>query len=285
MSKRILITGYSGHLGKEFVRRNKGTFEFVGLARTRTGLLDTELSWTMGEPMPKVTQAVDTVVHFAWSTDTAYCEDHKAQVLQSNLDGTLQLLDWAKENATRFVFISTGSVYSSNNEPSDEDAPHKPLDFYNLTKSLGEQLCNYYSSHLSVTSIRPIFPFGDGTKPGRLIDILYSRVKNEQAITLNQGGAPSTNPIYIDDFTGALSTVIHCPEIDRAYNFGGPEILSIRDIAIQIGEVLGQSPHFVESGNTVTDFAGKVDRLQKIYRFRFSFRDAIEQIARDRGDR
>ena len=187
-----------------------------------------------------------------------------------------------QDNSGQFIFISSGSVYTSSDTPCAEDDPHKPLDFYNLTKSLGEQLCKHYRDHLDITIIRPFFPFGPGAKPGRLIDNLYDRVLNGQVVTLNEGGTPKVNPIYIDDLSAALVAVIECKDTHPAYNFGGPEILTIEELALQIGEVLGKQPIFESSGKRVNNFVGDIARLRKIHQFGISFNDAlIRTIAAD----
>jgi UDP-glucose 4-epimerase len=86
-----------------------------------------------------------------------------ARIMDINLMGTVQLLEWARQSATikRFIYISSGSVYRHHGpdwspEPLPEDGYVAPLTLYGISKFASEMVANRYADlfGLSVASVR-----------------------------------------------------------------------------------------------------------------------------------
>jgi UDP-glucose 4-epimerase len=86
-----------------------------------------------------------------------------ARIMDVNLMGTVQLLEWARQSETikRFIYISSGSVYRHHGpdwspEPLPEDGYVAPLTLYGISKFASEMVVNRYADlfGLSVASVR-----------------------------------------------------------------------------------------------------------------------------------
>ena len=86
-----------------------------------------------------------------------------ARIMDVNLMGTVQLLEWARQSETikRFIYISSGSVYRHHGpdwspEPLPEDGYVAPLTLYGISKFASEMVANRYADlfGLSVASVR-----------------------------------------------------------------------------------------------------------------------------------
>lgn len=86
-----------------------------------------------------------------------------ARIVDVNLMGTVQVLEWARRNPAlkRFIYVSSGSVYRHNGpdwsrEPLPEDGYVAPLTLYGISKFASEMVVNRYADlfGLSAASVR-----------------------------------------------------------------------------------------------------------------------------------
>jgi UDP-glucose 4-epimerase len=82
-----------------------------------------------------------------------------ARIVDVNLMGTVQLLEWARQNASlkRFIYISSGSVYRHqgpdwSSEPLPEDGYVAPLTLYGISKFASEMVVNRYADLFGLSS-------------------------------------------------------------------------------------------------------------------------------------
>jgi UDP-glucose 4-epimerase len=82
-----------------------------------------------------------------------------ASIMEVNLMGTVNLLEWARANGNvrRFVYVSSGSVYSNHGpawpgEPLPEDGYVAPLTLYGISKFAAEMVVNRYADLFGITS-------------------------------------------------------------------------------------------------------------------------------------
>jgi 2'-hydroxyisoflavone reductase len=136
-------------------------------------------------------------------------------------------------NVKQYVFISTISVYKSNNVPdADETAPLNTLEDPS-TEEMGKDYANYGGGKAlcekaaeaampgRVTNIRPGFMVGRRDTSGRFI---YWPVRVSLGGTMIIPGAPS-DPIQLIDIRDVADWIVHCIEnnIVGIYNATGPD--------------------------------------------------------------
>ncbi len=185
--------------------------------------------------------AVDAVVHLAQAN--VPFPDGANALYRVNTAATQELLDHARRTgAQRFVFTSSGSVYGFGDRVSTEESELAGADFYSTTKIHAERLVALYREFFGTTVLRLFMPYGPGQR-GRLVPALIGRVERGDAVTLNGGGQPRSNPTYIDDvvrvITGALESDGH-----QTLNVAGDDVAGIRELAEHIGAALGREPVF-----------------------------------------
>jgi nucleoside-diphosphate-sugar epimerase len=188
----------------------------------------------------------DAVAHFAQAN--VRFPDGALELERVNAGSVLELLDHARRTgAARFVYASSGSVYGFGDRPFREDDPLGGNDFYATTKLNAERFVRAYDDVLATAILRLVVPYGPGQQ-GRMIPALIDRVQQERPVTLNGGGKPVMNPLYVGDVCRAVLGVLELDE-SVVLNVAGDEPASVRELAETIGTVVGREPVF-EAGST-----------------------------------
>jgi nucleoside-diphosphate-sugar epimerase len=117
-----------------------------------------------------------------------------------------------------------------------------PGNFYAATKIAAEALVASYAGLLDTAVVRLVLPYGPG-QTGRLLPAIAGRVRDGRPVTVNGGGAPRMNPIYVGDVVRILLALTEEP--------GGRVLkraVGIDELAGEIGRTLGREPVF-ETGD------------------------------------
>lgn len=107
-------------------------------------------------------ESVDTIIHCAALTNIRYCEEHREETFNVNVNGTRALMEaLASSRGERpyFVYVSTACVFpgdSLDKYYSEEDLPY-PKNFYAVTKLVGECVATSFSKSLDVLVVRTNF--------------------------------------------------------------------------------------------------------------------------------
>jgi UDP-glucose 4-epimerase len=87
----------------------------------------------------------DTVIHLAAHHFIPYCEEHPYEAYVLNVQGTLNMIEFARRyQVPRFFLASSGDVYHPNFVPHREVDPVGPVYVYGHTKMMAEQVCMRY---------------------------------------------------------------------------------------------------------------------------------------------
>lgn len=146
---RILLTGGSGALGTQ-IQKN---LDCIAPSRG-------ELDLTDAAACERVIQEVgpDLIIHAAAYTDVAGGERERAAAYRINVLGTQHLVRAAR--GARFIYISTEYVFDGERGNYREDDIPNPVNYYALTKLLGEMVVGQYSNTLIIrTSFKPDGPW------------------------------------------------------------------------------------------------------------------------------
>jgi len=101
---KIAITGHSGLIGGQLLSSLPRSIDFLKLGRSNS-----DVYWKLGLlPDPVQLIGVDAIVHFAWGTTNRKASFH------TNIGGTIQLANLAKDLECPFLFISTVGVDSKS---------------------------------------------------------------------------------------------------------------------------------------------------------------------------
>ena len=157
MTKRVLITGGSGYLGRHLAQRAVG--EWGGALAYTTHSRD-PLDWPQGVALdvrdgPAVARLVadfapDAILHTAGSNTTP---DMMAVIVE----GTRHVVAAAMAAGARLVHLSTDAIFDGTSAPYDETARPAPLHDYGRAKAAAEQLV---SAHPNAVIVRTSLIYG-----------------------------------------------------------------------------------------------------------------------------
>jgi UDP-glucose 4-epimerase len=151
----LLITGPLGHIGSRFIHEiEPGLIDKILLVDNFATLrypslfnLPTTIKYKFYEGdilkfnLDDYLKDVDVVLHLAAITDAASSFEMEEKVMEVNLEGTKKVAEACARTNTRFIFISTTSVYGTQSEVVDENCSKdelKPQSPYAKSKLLAE---------------------------------------------------------------------------------------------------------------------------------------------------
>jgi UDP-glucose 4-epimerase len=249
--KKCLITGVTGLIGEQVVTLLDKKWEIYALVRKPTDLspdiqyirCDLADEWSI-EGFPK---AVDAVIHLAQSEYFREFPIRGEHIFRVNVASTIRLLEYARKcKAQTFILASSGGIYGHGDEGLKEDRPVETkgdLGFYLGTKLCAELMSENYSSFMNILILRFFFVYGPGQRTTMLIPRLVKAVKEERPIILHGREGLKINPIYVTDAASAVYRSLELPGSQKI-NIAGQEILSLKQIGQEIGEVLNREPIF-----------------------------------------
>lgn len=181
---RVLVSGGAGFIGTNVVLAliNQGHNPVV-LDDLSTGLKTNipegvdffEGSITDINSVREASLGAEAVVHLAARGSVPRSIRNPVLTQKINIDGTLNILEVAREKDLRVIFSSSSSVYGANTGlPKNEEMVLKPLTPYAASKLAGEALMMAYghSYNLCITTLRFFNVFGPWQRP----DHVYSAV-------------------------------------------------------------------------------------------------------------
>ena len=168
-----------------------------------------------------------------------------ARIMDINLMGTVQLLEWARQSAAirRFIYVSSGSVYRHHgpdwsSEPLPEDGYVAPLTLYGISKFASEMVVNRYADlfELSVASVRLSSIYGpmDRATESRNFRHVPNRVAQmalDSEVIRPNSLQPVGDYLHSVDAAQAILALTEAPRLRyRHYNVASGVTTSIGDI-------------------------------------------------------
>ncbi len=145
---------------------------------------------------------------------------------------------------SKIVYVSSGNVYRftpASSGGSKEADPLEPIGEYAQSRLGGERLLQYYSTHRGTSvAILRLF-YATELRYGIILDIAQ-KIKSRKPIDLTMG---YINQIWQGDANSYLARCFPlCQSPAIILNLTGPEILSVREIAIELGGLMSIEPVF-----------------------------------------
>jgi nucleoside-diphosphate-sugar epimerase len=263
---KVLVTGATGFVASHLVPALAATHEVIALGHDESRIppgdgiepLVVDLRDAADAVLPKV----DAIVHLAQAN--APFPEGALDLHAVNTAATVALLDHARRcGASRFVFASSGSVYGLGDRAWTEDDVPAATDFYSGTKLAAEHFVRAYAPFFGTTVMRLAAPYGPG-QHNRMIPRLIAKVQERRPITLNAGGRPRMNPIYVTDVVAVVAAALQSAG-DQLVNVAGDDVVSIRELAERIGKVVGVEPVFEPGDGTAGDLVCSNDRMRAVF--------------------
>lgn len=191
----------------------------------------TPLICDVTQPLASGTRA-DFIIHTASPASPRFYLKQPVETILANTEGTQQLLELARQQQSRLLFLSSGAVYGENSLQIDAiretdfgcEDPLSPRACYSESKRLAETLCRaYFKQHGLDTRIARISHcYGPGMKmnDGRVFSDMLANILNDRDIQLYSDGSDSRPFCYISDTVLGLFHILLKGVPGEAYNLG-----------------------------------------------------------------
>ena len=103
--------------------------------------------------------------------------------------------------------------------------------------------------------------YGPRQRRDMFLPRLIDRVRAGESIRIDTEGGIRVNPIFVDDVARLLAQLVAVPT-PAVMNVGGPDVVSIQEIANSIGELVSNRPIF-ELGPASGDVVADVSVMEK----------------------
>ncbi len=254
--KRVLVTGATGFLGSHVVTRllNDGAHvdavTLRGLSNrsrpTAPVAAEVELHEVDLNDADSVTHMVkrtrpELVIHHAAFTHVGKSFARIDENIQTNIQGTVNLLRALNADYERFVYIGSGDVYGDAPVPFREDGPVSPVSPYAVSKYAAERFCRMFHQAYGwpIVCLRPFNAFGPHQTTDRIIPALILSALDGRDLEMTEG-RQTREFMYVDDVADVFVRALSHPGIDgEVINVSRGEEVSIRDLALTVLELLG----------------------------------------------
>jgi UDP-glucuronate 4-epimerase len=267
--KNILVTGGVGFIGSHLVERllaekiwrvsvvdDFNDFYAPALKRSNVAAHLADANYRLFEAnicdadaLRKIFAAndFDAIVHLAARAGVRPSLKHPKLYAETNINGTLNLLDLAREfDVKQFVFGSSSSVYGNNEKVpfSEDDKVFHPISPYAATKAAGELLCHTYS-HLygiRVVCLRFFTVYGARQRPDLAIRKFSELISVGEPIRVFGDGTTRRDYTFIDDIIqGVRAAIDYDKSMFEVFNLGESDTVELRYLIELLEKNLGRS--------------------------------------------
>jgi len=194
-------------------------------------------------------EGADVVLHLVCTTLPKNSNDDPVYDVQSNLVGTLQLLNaMVARKVRRIVFISSGgTIYGIPKYlPIDESHPTDPLVSYGVTKLAIEKYLHLYESMhgIRALTLRVSNPYGERqrveTEQG-VVGVFLHRALAGMPIEIWGDGSVTRDYIFIDDVAEAFVRAVEYSGPKKVFNISSGAGTSLNDLLGLLEAGIGQT--------------------------------------------
>lgn len=249
-----LITGGAGFIGtnlaERLVRDGQTVVVVDDLSAGKTERLPKEVDFRKLDicdtaTLTAVMKGVDVVVHLAALPRVQFSIEHPFEAQHVNVDGTLSVLEAARQaGVKRVVYAASSSAYGDQeNLPLSEDLPPQPKSPYGLHKYYGEVLMKlWHDIHgLETVSLRFFNVYGPHFDPegayALVIGKFLKQLKEGKPMTVTGDGEQSRDFTHVFDTVDAVVRATVSEQVGKGevINVGAGRNVSINELTKMIG--------------------------------------------------
>lgn len=229
MKKNILITGALGHIGSKLIRylpkHVNGNYILIDnlYAERYCSLfnLPSRIKYTFyDQDIKKFTsqnlkKKIDIIIHLAAFTDATKSLVNKKKYLENNIGITKKILNFAKLNKSKLIYISSTSIYGSQRNVINEDCDSSelnPQSPYAVSKLEEEKLIKEFNKKYNLKSVilrfGTIFGISEGMRFHTAVNKFCYQASIGQKITVWKTALNQKRP-YLDLEDGVRS-ILFC---------------------------------------------------------------------------
>jgi nucleoside-diphosphate-sugar epimerase len=305
--KRILVTGGTGAIGSNLVKRLSelspekivviddlsSSYEWnlpkgPRITFVRGNILDEEKLRCAFKERPEI------VYHLAAHFANQNSVDNPETDLMVNGMGTLKVLEHsALVGVERFIYASSGcGIYGSDSKIpfKEHDVSMKLYTPYQVTKMLGELYTNYFHNlyGLPIVNARFFNMYGPGEVPGRYRNVIpnfFYWAMNKQPLPITGTGEETRDFTYVSDIVDGLLLMAYREEaVGEAINIGTGKEIRIGDLAKWVNELTKNDAGIVfkerRNWDKKTRLLASIDKARKTlgYQPKTEFKEGLKRV-------
>ena len=214
---------------------------------------DPRIEWFEGDflnqdELALAVAGTEIVFHLVSATLPKSSNDNPVYDVESNIIGTLRLLDIARLNGVRRVIFASsgGTVYGlPQSLPITESHPTQPLVSYGIAKLAIEKYLHMYQvlHGVEYCVLRLANPFGERQRVSAAqgaVAVFLHRALHGETIHIWGDGSVTRDYIYIKDAISAFIKAMSWQGSQRVFNIGSGQGLSLNDILAAMEKLLGR---------------------------------------------
>lgn len=204
----------------------------------------------------------DTVIHLAARAGVRPSREQPALYIDTNINGTFQLLEAARETGVpKFIFASSSSVYGLNKKLpfSESDRIDQTISPYAATKLAGEQLCSTYANLYDIKTVclRFFTVYGPRQRPDLAISKFTKLIHEGHPIDQYGDGSSARDYTYADDIVqGIVASMAYEGPVFDVFNLGGSQTTTLAELIGLVEGALGKKAQI----NRMPDQPGDLPR-------------------------
>jgi len=262
-NKRILVTGADGFIGSHLVERliEEGasvrafcyynSFNSWGWLDSFSKEKISKVDVFMGDvrdagSVKSAMKDIDVVFHLAALIAIPYSYYSPESYVDTNVKGTLNILQTAKEYGTSKILVtSTSEVYgTARYVPIDEAHPRQGQSPYSATKIGADAIAESFfkSFNLPVTIVRPFNTYGPRQSSRAVIPTIITQLLQGQTNIKLGALHPTRDLLYVTDTVNGFVEIAKSDKcLGEEINIATNSEISIRDLATRIISLINSS--------------------------------------------
>lgn len=271
-SESVLVTGGAGFIGSHLVdallARGYRVRVLDNLSQGHRESVASEAEFILGDltnqdDCERAAQGVRGVFHLAAMSRVAPSLDDVAGCTNPNVVGTQNILMAARKcGVRRFVYSGSSTFYGNQKPPHTEDMRPEFLNFYSLTKYVGEEYCQLFDRcFLLSTAVVRFFNVYGPRQPetgaySLVIGVFLRRLAMGLPLIIHGQGTQRRDFVHVRDAVEATIRVYESGARRQIFNVGSGMDYSVQEVADMISPLQEYGPRRGgDAENTLADIA------------------------------
>ncbi len=264
--KRILVTGGAGFIGSHLCERLLGLgHEVTAVDNLFTGhrgnlqhLLESDrFEFIRHDTVQPLLVDVDLIYNLACPASPVHYQHNPVKTIQTNVVGTYNMLELARQVRARILQASTSEVYGDPHVHPQQESywgnvnPVGPRSCYDEGKRCAETLLTDYhlQNNVQIRIARIFNTYGPrmAFNDGRVVSNFMIQAIKGEPLSVYGDGSQTRSFCYVDDLVNGLIALMQYegPDCASPFNLGNPQESTILELAEAVIRVSGSESKIV----------------------------------------
>ena len=228
------------------------------------------------------------IVHLAAKAGVRPSVESPQEYFDVNINGTINILEAAKEQGIKkMIFASSSSVYGNNEKIpfSESDFVDHPISPYAASKKAGELICYTYHElyQMDISCMRFFTVYGPRQRPDLAIHKFARLILEGKPVPVYGDGSFKRDFTYVDDIIFGINQAIESLNGYHIYNLGNSRTISVLEMISELEKALGKQAKIdfrpLQPGDVKLTFADITAANKDLnYNPRFDFSTGIKNF-------